>query len=593
MRYRIRLKLIIYAVLFAIIPTVILSSVYFRIIKNTEITSTAENVLYNAININKIIETNLYNIEKSQPNVISDSKLIDSIKTLEESGRTYKAYEASNYLNDYLFTNDSNRYLDAIYLFGKPMHQIYASSGSKRVFHEYEYSNSGWYKDIPLTVAETNKWILTEDLNNKYVISLFKQIREFGGTDDLGVVSFNIDESMLRKEIDAEKYIDSVFFIIDESGTIVSHPDRSLIDSEFTDASVITSRSGHEIIESDSGDILMVYVKSDHTGWTYVSQLILDEALGTIDLFRSYTFIIMIFIVGVMIIWNILTSKMLYNPVLKLVSSMKKFEKGDFGTRITDSRKDEVGYIYDRFNDMAHNIDELINNLYRQEILRQQAQLNAIESEINEHFLYNTLDSIRWMIRKGKNEEAREVIFKLSELFRISLDRGNEEISVIQIADMLKCYLDIMKHRLSKIDYEFAIGESIRDIRLLKYIFQPIVENSILHGTKNTRRNVKIKISFEAIGDMIRFSVWDDGSGISRERLDEIRAVLDSSIDNFKPKEFFALKNLDSQIKLFYGWKYGLSIESSENEWTEVSFSIPRVKKNENNGAEDDKNNSR
>jgi two-component system sensor histidine kinase YesM len=213
----------------------------------------------------------------------------------------------------------------------------------------------------------------------------------------------------------------------------------------------------------------------------------------------------------------------------------------------------------------------------RQESLRQ-AELALLQAQINPHFLYNTLDTIIWLIEAGKTEEAEEMVTELSSFFRHSLSNGEDVVTLNDEEKQISSYLQIQQFRYKDImDYSIDIDPAIKGTRLPKLTIQPLVENALYHGVKLKRAKGLITVTGRAEGDDIVIVVSDTGAGMTKDRLNELR----EGIKN-RERVGFGLSTVDERLKLFFGEKYGLSIDSTEGEGTDVTVRIPGSRRETN-----------
>ena len=238
-------------------------------------------------------------------------------------------------------------------------------------------------------------------------------------------------------------------------------------------------------------------------------------------------------------------------------------------------------------NRMADRIQELIRqNRIEQENLKK-AELRTLQAQVNPHFLYNTLDTILWQAEEENNQEVIHLTQALSDFFRISLSSGKDWIPVKEELKHLSGYLAIQKVRYRDVlNYEIDVDNGLLEHTILKLVLQPLVENAIYHGIKERRGGGKIIVSGHEESGMMVFSVTDNGTGMSPERLEALRTSLAEGTDIPRAQEFpghngsgFGLRNVDQRIRLYYGQPDGLQIESGR-QGTTVTFRVPsKVKK--------------
>lgn len=236
----------------------------------------------------------------------------------------------------------------------------------------------------------------------------------------------------------------------------------------------------------------------------------------------------------------------------------------------------EVQLLSDGIENMVGHLKRLIDRNTEQEKQRRRTELALLQAQINPHFLYNTLDTIIWLIESGEIGEAVKMVSSLSNYFRFSLSRGQNVITLEEEQQHIKSYLEIQQMRYRDLmEYEIDIPDELKGYILPKLTLQPLVENALYHGIKIRRRKGLIRVSGRAEGDHLILEVADDGSGMPQERLDELRASL---VDG--RKEGFGLRTVHQRIQILFGVEYGLTLESTPDVGTKIFVKIP-MKTNE------------
>jgi two-component system sensor histidine kinase YesM len=265
---------------------------------------------------------------------------------------------------------------------------------------------------------------------------------------------------------------------------------------------------------------------------------------------------------------------------------MRQAASGYLDAKVKPSGQDEIADLGTSFNTMIEKIKMLLEQSIREQEHIQKAELRTLQAQINPHFLYNTLDSIVWMAEAGKNEQVIQLVQALSRFFRISLNKGRDWISIKIELDHVQSYLIIQKMRYRDIlDYEVNVGPELQVYPILKMTLQPLVENALYHGIKNKRGKGLIRIGayIDQVQDIVLF-VEDNGIGMNSERLDAVRAQLDQPRD-LLPEEAdiedgknggFGLQNVHQRLRLYFGERYGLQIDSEEHKGTCVYVRIPK-----------------
>lgn len=247
---------------------------------------------------------------------------------------------------------------------------------------------------------------------------------------------------------------------------------------------------------------------------------------------------------------------------------------GDLSARASRLSDDEIGDLAEQFNQMVIHISTLMNQIIAEQEAKRKSDIQFLQSQINPHFLYNTLTSLRYMVLAGRKEDAETSILALNRILRYSLSEAQQYITINMEMDMLANYLTIANFSFetpmdATIDIDPAIGSCLT-IRLL---LQPIVENAILHGLKATKIPPKLRIQGYADGDSIVFSIKDNGVGFDVSTLNMEEPPRDSS--------HIGIKNVNMRIKLQFGSAYSLKIYSRTGIGTTVIIRIPRIEEQE------------
>jgi two-component system sensor histidine kinase YesM len=252
---------------------------------------------------------------------------------------------------------------------------------------------------------------------------------------------------------------------------------------------------------------------------------------------------------------------------------MRKVEEGKFDVRVDVNSRDEIGFMASRFNDMIRNIDELFHtNLEKQDRLRL-AEIQALQSQINPHFLYNTLDSIKWLAKLNGIKEIEVIVIQLGKLLKNSINNQNEMTTIRESIEIIDSYLTIQNIRYSgRFEVNMDIDSNVLDCYVPRLIIQPIVENALIHGIAKKVEPGKLDIKVKQAGTDIVIEVTDDGVGIDDAHLKQIKAELEC--DKRKVQNI-GIHNVNRRIKLCYGDKYGVSIYSEATKGTRVVLTMP------------------
>ena len=362
-------------------------------------------------------------------------------------------------------------------------------------------------------------------------------------------------------------------FIQDMEGNLVYHPQQQLIYSGLKE-----EMTGELKSLSDGSYTRTNVIYTLHTlencnwrvvGVSYVDELITGRVEGMIRICVILLFLVLV----TAILIGILFSKVFAQPAKRLTGAMEAFEKEteDFQF-VTVRGTSEISALSDSFGHMVVRIQELMEQVRQEEITLRKTELNALQAQINPHFLYNTLDSIAWMCEEDRTKEAVEMVNALARLFRISTSRGHELITLEKEVEHAKSYLKIQNYRYkNQFAYEFDVEESCLSYLCNKITLQPIIENAIYHGIDRMVDEGYIKICIREEEMAIRMTVTDNGVGMSEEQCQEIlhREAGD--------RTGIGIKNVNDRIRIYFGEEYGLHITSELDEGTCVEIRIPKL----------------
>lgn len=265
------------------------------------------------------------------------------------------------------------------------------------------------------------------------------------------------------------------------------------------------------------------------------------------------------------------------NPIRFLSQQVKYVEKGDFDIKFDIADKNEIGVLANGLTRLLNTVKSLLNEIREEHEKKRQIELLALQSQINPHFLYNTLGSIKHLVDMNQNEKASKMVAALTKFFQIGISKGKEIITVREELEHIRNYLLIQKMRYSKeFDFDVVAEDRILDCKIIKLTLQPIVENSIYHGIKNKLEMGTIRISGYKEGDNVVLEVYDDGVGMSGEKLEKLLESINLPEIEENPITF-GLRNVQQRILLNFGREYGLEIESVENGYTKVRIRIPFI----------------
>lgn len=414
---------------------------------------------------------------------------------------------------------------------------------------------SVFVEEYPWVVTLSKKMIV--DYNNSIQISLdisFSEIASY--LDDVGIG------------------LHGYCFIMDNDGNIIYHPQQRLIYAGLKEEST------EEIKSLDDGsyvrsDVIYTVESLENCDWRIVGVSYVDEMItNKVSNMMEIIFIVVILVIITMIIVGGGFAQMFSRSAKQLKSAMQDFEKDaeNFEFEAVNGTK-EIAQLSDSFAHMVVRIQRLMEKVRQEEISLRKTELNALQAQINPHFLYNTLDSIAWMCEEERTQEAVEMVNALAKLFRISISKGHELITLDKEVQHAQSYLKIQKFRYkNQFTYVFEIDEECLDYLCNKITLQPIIENSIYHGLNRMVDEGEIIIRVYQTEKDIVLEVEDNGVGMTEEECQEL--ILRESGD----KMGIGIKNVHDRVRIYFGNQYGLEIASELDEGTKVSIRMPKVK---------------
>ena len=366
-----------------------------------------------------------------------------------------------------------------------------------------------------------------------------------------------------------------VYIIDDSAGNIVYHPQQQLIyiGLKYENVEQALKFSYGKYMDISDGESRLNVVRTvSNIGWKIIGVSYLDEMITTRKEISTFMIWLLVIVLVFILLISSFMSARISQPIKRLKKSMEMVEKGHFDTYIHVRGADEVEQLSRRFNLMVSRVRELMDQSIHEQETKRKNELEVLQSQINPHFLYNTLNSVVRMVGNGKNEDVVKTITSLSKFFRISLSKGKNIITIGEEIEHIRNYLIIQKMRYKdKFDYEIQVDDEVLPYKTLKLILQPFVENSLYHGIEYMVDEGLIHISVGKVNEKILFEIRDNGVGMSEETL---KNILTGHVKSEKGSGV-GLRNVHERIQLYFGSEYGVKVESELEEGTTVKIWIP------------------
>lgn len=416
------------------------------------------------------------------------------------------------------------------------------------------------------------------DYSQEYGLFLVKELREtkFLTLRSLGTLIINIDPDTLISQTTAfDSDYETLSVLLACQGRLI-YPSENTIGDEIADLkNNLNEGSGIFILNEKS--VFAVHGLIPGFGWDYICVVSYESIAHTI----SITLRICILVMAASICITVFSSSRILTALTRhfdwLISKMNRFGDGDYapieGEYNYSDRNDEIGQLHKNFDAMAEKVDTLIKENYINELLKKEAQLKALESQMDPHFLYNTLDSINWRAKAIKAEDISQITTALGNLLRISLSKNNYPFSLSQEINILENYMTIQKLRYPRrLEYSIDIPEEFGNCEIPKFTIQPLLENAIRYGLEEISETCFISVTAFSSGKDLIIEVKNNGSHFDDDLLDKLET------QQIQPHGFgIGILNIHKRLNITYGPDYGLYLYNMENEDDGEEYAVARI----------------
>ena len=567
---RLRDKIFINYLLLCIIPlTIVTAMSYYFSVSQTRETMTAFINLF-ATELNAEIENYVSSIDNTSKIIINDENILRFLSHENQyllSERVTNRNAIYGYLNNMALQKPD---VQNILIVGSSKN-IYFSGISEHQLENSQIERESWFQDIQssggnLIITPLATPLISGKGSSKALFVIGRALKDVHGTLH-GTIAFIVDQkNMIKANPNRDKTISEYDIGIEilnaNNEHIYNVPSRSLSmlsENLENQAMIITSHS------SKYGLTISVYVPK-------------GKLFQQIDFFKNIAFSFVIVMVCLTILLSFLLSHTITKPLSMLANSMILFRKKQQYDYIpTAERHDEIGVLAENYNQMIAKINSLINDVYLAKIKEKQSQFYALQNQINPHMFYNTIENIRMRAVLNDDPEVSDMIKNFGKIFRLTLSSGKANHTLADEIEYTKAYLDLLNIRRDK-HYTLLVDipDTLLKADIIRFAFQPIVENSIVHGFDDAAVECMIHIDAVLVQNDIRIRISDNGMGIQTGKLANIKKMLIDESDNVvDERENIGLQNVYDRIKLHYEGHYYLDIDSRYGEGTTVELLIP------------------
>ena len=578
-----------------LIPTIVIGFYTYYQSMNSIKQETAQNAERNLIHIKEDIERKSVLIKNVTDNIVYNKK----IQNLLNYGMEFTP-EAINYFIesianpiDYaLDFNDANIYQIGVYFVNKTVPEYNNFYKEERIKDEEWYDSfiKSKQDEIWIYPAKSNRFNLNTNITkaNKTDINItdkqedltvLKMVKKIKGVNGkyLGVVTIDILEEDIFSSMNTGLKNNEIYAMNIEKNIV--YPHRYDDAQKYIMLQIIDTgkKQGYSV----HGNVLYSYETIEPLNIKIISKTPIESLVKKTFLASGYNILAVVLGVIVLEIFTYFILKMIFSRLNQIVMVMSIVAKGNFNIRIPIAHNDEVGQMAESFNVLIEKINFLISDVVKKETAYKDVQLTALQYQINPHFIYNTIDIFRMKLELEGNYEMADAITSFGKLLRYNINRDSQYATIKEEVDYIEKYFNLQKIRYGeKIVLIADLPKDFNNIKIIRFMLQPIIENSIKHGITNYKNELCIQIRFFKKMGCVQVHVIDNGRGITVAELEMLNKQLKNSRALEKKNDTYkniGLENINSRIKLFYGEQYYIKLESIEGEYTKAIINIPYV----------------
>ena len=442
-----------------------------------------------------------------------------------------------------------------------------------------------WYADA---VGKYDRYNLTSSHvqnvikgERPWVITLSRGIRNYTGTEaEDGVVFLDLNYSAISELCAQSSMGDKGYvFILDQNGNIVYHPQQQQLYNELQTENIsLVMNAKSDIVTVGKGDDEKIYAlsHSDITGWTIVGCMNMSELLRNSRQTRSIYVLVAVGLIIVALLISSLIARNITLPIQKLRDSMKSVQKGNFDIEDIEVISDnEIGSLTRSFNVMTHRIRELMEQNVKEQEQKRKIELKALQSQINPHFLLNTLNSVQWMARMSRQDNITEFVQRLKRLLSYNLGKEGMQTTLRTEIDIVKDYIALEQMR-----YDFVIEMNVEEGRYLeqptvRMLLQPLVENAIRYGLGDDEK-ITIQVFEDNIRGLAIITILDSGNGLTQEEINQINEPFDYDVKKMQHgNRGIGLRYVKAMLESFYEGETNLFVNCKKGYGTKITILIP------------------
>jgi two-component system sensor histidine kinase YesM len=422
------------------------------------------------------------------------------------------------------------------------------------------------------------------DLGETVIFSLARAIRDLKDRP-IGYVIVELEkEHLFNINYRLNTLYNMNFLVLDPEYCILSNLYNPQAEKTILETALLekfkNQKSGVFLTRINNRQFFIAHKLSQYSGLTTVGIVPIDYVVENTNFIKDVTILSCLLCLAICLVLAFFMARSVSQPINELVYCMRQVEGGDLKTRVEFSSTDEIGLLGRNFNKMVARLNFLVNSITEKQERLKHAEIKALQAQINPHFLYNTLDTIKWLAKLNMVDELQTIVTELGKLLRSTISSNKEIITVEESIKTIESYINIQKIRYrNRLQVSINISPDIYDYHVPKLLLQPIVENAIIHGLENKVGKGNLVINGYQEADELIFEIIDDGIGIEANKL----ALINAKKDLASTTDSIGLQNVNRRIQLYYGASYGLHIKSQAQSGTIVTLRLPLLKREVDN----------
>jgi two-component system sensor histidine kinase YesM len=573
-----------------VLPITIVSYVAYAIATDIINNNISQSILQNVRQYSLNSEFMLKDAERVIYTMFFDTfKAPNEIKVKLENFNTADEYER-NQINHWIQgeLNKNTIYRDSIngiYLMDVKGNLF--SSGNVLV-NNPDFSSFKWFRSFMQDQEKDGYWSSAHKINgytntsNANVVTFAKKIYSPYGLM-IGVAWLDLNERFLENIYTSGELVPNLeTYIFDQQFQVVSSSDKDMVTNPLDVnnrglfSKIYNDYNGYYFVRHEGQDKLVAYSTIQPSGWKMATVVPVKYIFVDSDRVKNIIIILALVCVFMSAIIAFFFSRRVTRPIEGLISLMEKAAEGNLSVRAAEDNSDEIGKLNKNFNMMIREIENLISSVYISNLKQKEAELASLEAQINPHFLYNTLQSIKWMSDMYKAVDIGDMAVSLAKIFRFSI-KGAPVVSLYEEIQHVNYYVNIQKYRYGdRFEVKYDIPEDLMNCQIPKLMIQPLVENAIYHGIEMKEEPGLIRIWANTSDQTLRIGVEDTGIGIPYDKWEHILQTLASKDHHVvSDGKGLGLKNIHERIQLLYGNEYGLQLRRVKEGGTLVMLVLP------------------